>query len=449
MSEMKDLESGAAGAGGPGRHILILNRFDRETDCRYPRYVDHAVDRVAYIASTAGHSGVDTALAEAVGVVDDLADWQAVSKLALGIVREFGPLDHVVALFERDLEVAARLRELLDVPGPRPAEIERVRDKVTMKELVVAAGLRVPRFTDVGSPEQVARFAEETGFPVVLKPRDGSGSQGIYLINSAASLAETLASPLENYSCEEFIDATMYQVDGVVQDGAVRVLRAFRLLNTCLDYTLGQPFGSVASDDPVLEKRLAGYSEVVMAALGVRDSVFHLEVFVVDRPADPTAVPAAYDDLVFLEVAARPGGAELPHLWREVYGLDLLEVATRLTLGESPRLAPSAAGGEAGGYLLMPEPPVRPCRVVSTTSLLDRVPEMYAEVLPAPGAVLDGTGGAKETGGRYRFRAATGRDVERAVRQVIDAYELAWEPVDEGERVVRRTAGRAQSVARP
>lgn len=426
------------------RHILILNRFDQEVDCRYTDYVDHTADRVAYLTSTKGRDGVDHERAETVVVVDDLADRAAVSELALDIVRRFGPLDHVVALFERDLEVAAALRELLGVPGPRTADVDRVRDKVTMKQLVSAAGLRVPRFTDTDSPEEVRRFSGETGFPVVLKPRDGSGSQGIILVNSRASLDETLALPLENYECEEFVTGTMYQVDGVVQDGTVRVLRAFRLLNTCLDYALGDSFGSVASDDRELEKLLVGYSEVVLAALGVSSSVFHLEVFTVE----PTG-PGEYDGLVFLEVAARAGGAELPHLWREVYGLDLLEVATRLSLGESPELGPLHPGGEAGGYLLMPEPPVRPCRVLSTTSLIDAVPEMYAEILPAPGEILNGTGGAKETGGRYRFRAPSGAAIELAVRQVLAGYALTSEPVSEQDGQVFRVAGRRQSVARP
>ncbi|MFD9424041.1 MULTISPECIES: acetyl-CoA carboxylase biotin carboxylase subunit family protein [unclassified Streptomyces] len=427
-----------------GRHILVLNRFDQGVGCDYTAYIDHTADRVAYLVPPAGISGVDAGTAETVDVVDDLADWQAVSERAGDIVRRFGPVDHVVALFERDLETAAALRELLGVPGPRPDDIARVRDKVPMKQLVASAGLRVPRFVEAREPEQVRRLAAECGFPVVLKPRDGSGSQGIYLINSPGSLEETLALPLENYLCEEFVSGTMYQVDGVIQDGTVRVLRAFRLLNTCLDYALGDSFGSVAADDPELERRLTGYSEVVLNALGVRSSVFHLEVFTVD----PTG-PGEYDGLVFLEVAARAGGAELPHIWRDVYRLDLLEIATRLALDESPVLASHGPTGEAGGYLLIPEPPVRPCRVLSTTSLLDRVPEMYAEILPEAGAILNGTGGAKETGGRYRFRASSGDRIALAIGRVLAEYRLDWEPVAEGDLPVIRAAGRAQSVARP
>lgn len=433
-----------------GRHILVLNRFDGEVGCRYTHYIDHAADQVAYLTSVAGRDGVDAGSAETVAVVDDLADWAVVSKLARGIVLRYGPLDHIVALFERDLETAAALRALLGVAGPGPAEVERVRDKVTMKQHVAAAGLRVPRFTAADSPEQVLRFADETGFPVVLKPRDGSGSQGIYLINSRASLEDTLAAPMTHYVCEEFVTGTMYQVDGVVLDGTVRVLRASRLLNSCLDYALGDPFGSVANDDMELEERLVGYAELVLAALGVRRSVFHLEVFAVDPggPSGPSG-PGEYDDLVFLEVAARAGGAELPHLWREVYRLDLLDVAVRLSLGESPSLPEVDPAGEAGGYLLMPEPPTRPCRVLSTVPLIDRVPAMYTEVLPEPGAILNGTGGAKETGGRYRFRAGSGKEIEQAIRQVLTEYRLEWEPVRDRDIRVFRPAGRAQSVARP
>ena len=50
---------------------------------------------------------------------------------------------------------------------------------------------------------------------------------------------------------------------------------------------------------------------------------------------------------------------------------------------------------------------------------------------------------------RYRFRADTGAEIERAIRQVLAEYDLAWEPVSEPDTKVFRVAGRAQSLARP
>jgi ATP-grasp domain len=427
------------------RRILVLNRFDSGVGCDYVGYIDHRANRVSYVTTRAGRSGVDAEAAQMVAVVDDLANWSAVSSLAEEIVARFGPLDHVVALFERDQETAAGLRELLGIPGPRRSDVAAVRDKVRMKERVAAAGLRVPRFVAARSARDVHELAGETGFPVVLKPRDGSGSQGIYLINSAASLDEALAMPLHDYECEEFVTGVMYQIDGVVQDAVVRVLRASRVLNSCLDYALGEWFGAVANDDSDLEARFVGYCEAVLAALGVRDSVFHLEVFAVEP-----AGPGPYDGLVFLEAAARPGGAEVPAIWREVYGIDLLEIAVRLQIGERPApVLPVDLSGRAAGYLLIPEPASKPCRVRSVTSLIGDVPAMYAEVLPEPGAILNGTGGPKETGGRYRFRAGSAQEIEDAIRRVLADYRLDWEPVTDRTIDVVRPVGRAQSVSLP
>jgi hypothetical protein len=423
-----------------GRHILVVNRFDPGLGCRYDRFIDHRVDRVAYITTAAGRGTVPEELAEAVAVVDDLGDHAAVETEARAIAGGFGAFDHVVALYELDLGLGALLRQRLGVAGPRPEDVLRVRDKVLMKSLVAAAGLRVPRFIAVDRAEDVRAFVAEVGFPVVLKPRDGADSQGIVLVHTAVALEAVLAAPLVNHVCEEFITGVMFQVDGVAQDGEVRVLRSSRLLNTCLEFALGGPFGSVSNDDAALERRLVGYTERVLAALRMPTGVFHLELFLTGEPGD------GYADLVFLELGARAGGAEIPHLWRDVYGMDLHEIAVRLALGETPSTHAIDVGGDAVGYLLMPEPPVRPCRVLEARSLVGEVPELYAESLAPAGAVLDGTGGCKEVGGRFRFRAASAGAVERAIREVVDRYELRWEPLPDHERRVSRPVGRAQSV---
>jgi hypothetical protein len=424
-----------------GRHILVINRFANESG-RYHRYIDHRADSVSYITTRSGAEAIDDRIAESVVVVPDLSDWAHVRTCAQGIEARHGRVDVVLALSEYDLDLGASLRELLGVEGPRPADVRRVRDKVTMKSLVAQAGLRVPRFVTVDDADSVRRFAEAVQLPVILKPRTGWDSQGVYLVKSAAGLEKVLSDPsLDGYECEEFVDGRMYHVDGIVKDGSVRALRSSRLLGSCLDFALGSPFGSVANDDEDLERRFAGYAERIAAALGMGTSAFHLEVF---RTAP--AGPGEHDDLVFLEVGARVGGAQIPFVWREVYGVDLFEAWVRMLLGESPALPRVDVTSEAGGYLLMPEPPVRPCRVRRATSLADRIPEVYAEVVPTPGAILDGTGGAKETAGHYRFRAPTSAQVEAAIHRAMAAYELEWEPAGERSAGSARTDGRAQPL---
>ncbi len=63
---------------------------------------------------------------------------------------------------------------------PTPETIARVRDKLVQKQTMAAAGIPVPAFAGVATPEEVLSFARTRGFPLVLKSRtfgyDGYGN---------------------------------------------------------------------------------------------------------------------------------------------------------------------------------------------------------------------------------------------------------------------------------
>jgi hypothetical protein len=220
--------------------------------------------------------------------------------------------------------------------------------------------------------------------------------------------------------CEEFIDGNLYQIDGVVVGGELRTVRSWRCVGSCLDFARGAPFGSIANDDAEFEVRVVRFTERVLAALGLHDEVFHLEVF----------REAGTDDLVFLEIGARAGGGQVRYVWHEVYGLDLIEASVHVALGV-PRDYPKAEpAGEVAGYLMMPEPPIRPCTVHRVRSLADSIPELYAEELPPPGTVLAGCGGAVHTAGVFRFRGETSEQVQRGLERAVKLYEIEWSPLE-------------------
>ena len=100
--------------------------------------------------------------------------------------------------------------------------------------------------------------------------------------------------------------------------------------------------------------------------------MFHLEIFVGLEGRDAQSRPLC----TFLEVGARTGGAETPFVWREVHGYDLMEAAMRIQLGwdiPSVRSTGPATGG-VGGWLLVPAPAARPCRITEATPMVGRVP---------------------------------------------------------------------------
>ncbi|MFG2598855.1 acetyl-CoA carboxylase biotin carboxylase subunit family protein [Streptomyces sp. NPDC048462] len=404
------------------RHVLILNRW-ANSFAEYHRYLDHTTDRFAYLTTAAGRRPLDEELAESVRVLSDLTDTAEVLAQTARLIGLYGPFTHVLALSEFDLEAAGEIRRHFGIPGRGPAEVAAVRDKVVMKGLVAAAGLRVPEFRETPTAALVREFAALHGYPFVLKPRAGADSQGVHVVRSRDRLEALLGeAELSDAQCEEFVDGVLYQIDGVVSGGELLTSRAWRCGASCLDFATGTAFSSVANDDPEFEERVTVFAERVCAALGLTDDVFHLEVF---RTAH-----ADGDDLVFLEIGARAGGGQVRYVWQEVYGIDLVAASALVQLGEELRIEPMDLSGPVAGYLMMPEPPVRPAVVESVTSLVDRVPELYAETLPPPGTVLSGNGGAVHTAGTFRFRAATSARVEEAIRHTLASYRLDWHPLD-------------------
>ncbi|RPH58807.1 MAG: carboxylate--amine ligase, partial [Acidobacteria bacterium] len=89
------------------------------------------------------------------------------------------PLQGVIALGDRPTVLAARVAEVLHVPGNPVAAAEISRSKLATRERLASAGLAAPWFRRVDLDLEPARLARELSFPCVLKPLGLSGSRGV------------------------------------------------------------------------------------------------------------------------------------------------------------------------------------------------------------------------------------------------------------------------------
>jgi acetyl-CoA/propionyl-CoA carboxylase, biotin carboxylase, biotin carboxyl carrier protein len=80
--------------------------------------------------------------------------------------------------------------------GPPPKAIELMGDKVTSRRTATAAEVAgVPGTLDpVTKPEEVVAFAEEHGYPVVIKAAYGGGGRGLRVVREGASVSEAMES---------------------------------------------------------------------------------------------------------------------------------------------------------------------------------------------------------------------------------------------------------------
>ncbi|NUR27763.1 MAG: biotin carboxylase [Catenulispora sp.] len=410
-------------------HVVVIHRW-RARYAEYERYIDHHEHAVSYVTTEIGASSV-TPLAAAVALVEATDDHQAVGDRIHDLVTELGKPVAIIALKEDDLLVAARLRAEWGCSGPTEAELLPFRDKLLMAEAVAAAGVAVPAFAAVWNAEQVRAFGGRHGWPVIVKPRIGSSSAGVVHLTGPADCAGLDFT--EPVLAQAYDPRQIYHVDGYFDGSALGPFRASRYLNTTpLGFRSGTCLGSVEEDDSRLVATIGEFGSRALAALTDQPTVFHLEVFA-DRDTGSCA---------FLEVGARVGGGEIPFVWREVHGYDLMEAGFRLGLGLEPRpwaSAPGAGVGSStgadngpmvGGFLLVPAPATRPCRITTVTSMLDRQPGPYAEALLTAGEILPAADAYYEhVGGRFRFRGTSSAEVEAAIIGTAQDFRVSAEAV--------------------
>ena len=249
--------------------------------------------------------------------VGSLAAEDAVATIVRPLARQVR-IDRVECLWEPYMILAARLREVLGLPGLTVAETAPFRDKERMKQLLDAAGLRTPRHESTETVAGVWAAAERLGFPLIVKPIAGAGSADTYRAGSAAELDDILPAlrHVPRVSVEEFVDAEEFTYDTICADGRVLFENICWYLPRPLLTKLHEWVSPVTIalrelDRPNLQSgRVLGAA--VLNVLGFRDGFTHMEWY---RKAD--------GEVVFGEIAARPPGARMVDVMNYATDADL------------------------------------------------------------------------------------------------------------------------------
>ncbi|NDZ81340.1 hypothetical protein G3I19_22965 [Streptomyces sp. SID10853] len=354
------------------------------------------------------------------GAFDQMTHWVAEFTATLGAPAA------VVGLSEESVLPAARLRGRLGLPGMTTDTARLLRDKVRMKEAVRGAGVDTPAFVPVGprtTEGEAARIAGLMPGGVVLKPRSQAAAMGVEVFDDPGRFVERVrrGGVGEGFEAEEFVTGDLCHVDGLVRDGRVLFVTAAAYLAAPYDVVTegGHPLGSIGVDDPRMLARMTDHTATALDALGLRDGVFHLELFV--RPDGR---------LTFLEVAARPGGGGIADHIRYVYGVDLAEEALRVCLNEPPsHTGPPTAldtGIAASGWLfsLTPEGGDR------TVARVDGAESLPASVVrhtvARPGDEVTESGEMYRAQGQFTFIGDSARQLTEDALRVWSDYHVTY-----------------------
>lgn len=212
-------------------------------------------------------------------------------------------IDRVESNWEPTVLLAARVRELLGIPGMSRDTVLGFRDKQLMKERLVAAGLRVPHSRRCSSVGEVRTAAEQIGFPLIIKPIAGAGSADTYRCDDVAQLETAIGATqhVSEVSVEEFVAGDEFTYDTVCVRGEPAFENVAQYFPRPLVFRSEQWISpaQIVFRDPFRPDLQAGVTlgRKVLKALGMGTGFTHMEWY---RKAD--------GEVVFGEIGCRNGG---------------------------------------------------------------------------------------------------------------------------------------------
>lgn len=280
-------------------------------------------------------------------------------------LRQYAP-DGIITYCEAMQRLTAHLAELLGLPYHSRRTAEVLTDKWQQRSALRAAGVDSVRTALIDSEADWEAAAARVGFPAVLKPVHGVASGNTFLVEDTdsglARLRDLLALDkpgliaggglvLEEYlqgrPCKPFGDYVSVEI--AVRDGELIDLGVTGKLPLAPPFRETGRFWPSPFDDAENEEFFA-LARSAIKALDVRYGITHTELKLTAQGPR------------LIEVNGRLGGG-IQDLALSAMGLDLVEFAARLALGDStpPRLTEV----EGVHYQIRPPSPQQPCEVLA------------------------------------------------------------------------------------
>jgi len=262
---------------------------------------------------------------------DDAALWTAVRALA-----DEAPVAGVLSSSEYYVATAAALAERLGLAGPSPDAVRACRDKDRQRRTLAAAGVPVPGFAVAGDRAAAVAAAERIGFPVVVKPVQGSGSLGVRLCGSPAEVARhagaLLAATVNERGIataprvlvEQYLTGPEFSVEVFGTNALVTVAKHVGPLPTFVETGHDVPAALPGAPD----RALRDCAVRAVRALGLGWGAAHVELRIEDGQA------------AVIEVNPRLAGGMIPELVRRALGVDLVLSQVLAAVGRTPQSAP-------------------------------------------------------------------------------------------------------------
>ena len=238
----------------------------------------------------------------------------------------------VTAATDKPLVMMARVAKELNLPFYSVETAQWSTDKFQMKERFELGGVPHAQGRLISKVEE----AEGLVFPVIVKPRDNSGSRGVKLCRDKNELQISIDEALENSKLdtvlvEEFIEGPEYSIESLHHDGKSEVVQFTEKKTTEFPYNVELGHIQPANISEENKQKIREIISKIGKALNFENCPSHTELKINDR------------GIFVIETSPRLGGDYITSTLTPLStGVNLEDELLKISLGEKINPTPNA-----------------------------------------------------------------------------------------------------------
>ena len=202
----------------------------------------------------------------------------------IAVAKKYGVSAIVTAATDKPLVMMARVAKALNLPFCSEETARWSTDKFQMKQRFIEGGVPCAKGRLISCIED----AEGLNYPIIVKPRDNSGSRGVKICNTPTELKDSIDealqySHLDSVLVEEVIEGPEYSIESLHYDGKSEVIQFTEKKTTPFPYNVELGHKQPANLSDVIKKQIREIISKIGVALKFENCPSHTELKVNER----------------------------------------------------------------------------------------------------------------------------------------------------------------------
>lgn len=256
----------------------------------------------------------------------------------INVAKKYDASAIITTATDKPLRMMAKVAQAISAPFFSEDTAIASTDKFKMKEVFMQNGIPCAK-------GRLIQDAEETGdleFPLIVKPRDNSGSRGVKLCHDIDELREDineayLFTKMDSVLVEEYIEGPEYSIESLHQNGKSHVIQFTEKKTTHEPYNVELGHKEPANLTEEVREAIRALIGKIANCLGFDNCASHTELKINEK------------GIYIIETSPRLGGDFITsHLVPLSTGINIEDQLINIALGKPIDLTPVAEPGASG-----------------------------------------------------------------------------------------------------